>query len=170
MEDVTIRKATPADIPSLYAISVEVHRASYDSLIPDNHRERYLSRYTDTPENRSNYYMAKQNDFDDPHWLCLVAEVSDKVVGFTCALDKEDYILKQGSFIDKDYQGMGIGGKLFAAHLDMLAPGRIVRLYVMENNSRAKKMYEKYGFKTVSKGDRPFFGVTQERMEKKIAY
>jgi ribosomal protein S18 acetylase RimI-like enzyme len=49
-------------------------------------------------------------------------------------------------YIDSSVYGTGIGGQLMTAALEML-PQREVRLWVLEENRRARRFYEKYGLR-----------------------
>lgn len=162
-----IRDAEMADIPALFRISVEVHQASYAQLIPTSHRADFDARYTVTPQNEQRYTARMTAKLQNPAWRVWVAvdTETDAIVGYTLArIKRPDFLQKRGLFVRTDYQGQGIGSRLFAVSLDAIASGTI-RLSVIDTNQRAIHLYEKRGFVTIGTDEHDYFGASQLVME-----
>lgn len=166
-----IRSAGTHDIDQMYEISRQTHRDSYGDLIPDARRADFDEYYKDSDDKKQLYRQSIRQRLQDSRWVYFVAEVDDKIAGFTGAWVNDDaVIVKQGLFVLKDNQGQGIGSALFKRHLDSVDTGSVVRLYVLNNNLGAIRLYKKYGFIENGMSDKKFFGVTQLRMERRIGY
>lgn len=91
---------------------------------------------------------------------------NNKLIGFTLAhTDPEKRKgLINGLVVDKDFRGRGIGDMLIEAVKQQLRMFKIpvVELTVKPNNSIAKKLYEKHGFK-IESFDEDYFGQGQAR-------
>jgi RimJ/RimL family protein N-acetyltransferase len=85
--------------------------------------------------------------------LFLVAEIDDKIVGFARLqgnnLSRFRHKAEFGICIMKDYWGFGIGNTMLESILMIADSNGIekVSLYVVETNTKAIELYEKYGFK-----------------------
>ena len=74
----------------------------------------------------------------------LVAEVDGRVVGFVEFLVVEWVCLVFNLFVEKKFQGKGIGGKL----IEEASKGCVeVRVVVSKNNAKALGFYKSLGFK-----------------------
>jgi ribosomal protein S18 acetylase RimI-like enzyme len=71
--------------------------------------------------------------------------------------------MKKGLFVHPKYQGFGIGKALFEKSLELIDKGEI-RLVVIENNLRAKTMYEKHGFVASGEDVKAFYSSPQVAM------
>lgn len=161
-----IRSAVPTDIPYIYAISMRAHQESYASLIPPSELDRFTKRFTESDEGFDEYKTRLMANIQDPHWFVLVAERNGKVVGYTRGEQiSECLIQKKGLFVDPDHYSQGIGGQLFDASMMNVKKGTVIRLFVIENNERAKQLYKKRGFKEVGVAEKPFFGAKEVVME-----
>lgn len=83
------------------------------------------------------------------HNTCLVAEMGERIVGFTCMY----HILEEGHItniaVDAPYQNRGIATRLLLAAIDY-ARGRGVKymtLEVRKSNAKAQHVYIKFGFR-----------------------
>ncbi|MBN8191327.1 GNAT family N-acetyltransferase [Bacillus sp. NTK074B] len=99
---------------------------------------------TDTFEERLKSPSANQHDF--------VAEVDGKVVGL-CGLNqgsgRRSHTGSLFIFIDEEYHGKGIGTALIQNAIDLAENWLMIdriELTVIDNNPRAKALYEKLGF------------------------
>jgi len=150
----------------MYAISLKAHQRSYAGFIPADRQADFDERYTFSKNSEEKYKQRIAPRIDDPKWYIWVAEADGKIVGFTLEeRAAEHLILKHGLFVDPDYHGLGIGTKLFEVSLEIARPGDTLRLSVIENNERAKRLYEKHGFVLTNRDEKPFFGARQEVME-----
>lgn len=162
-----IRDAELADIPALFQISVEVHQASYAQLIPAAHRVEFDARYTVSPQNEQRYTERMTAKLQNPAWRVWVAvdAKTNDIVGYTLArIKRPDLLQKRGLFVRSEYQGQGIGSRLFTVSLETIKSGT-VRLSVIDTNERAIHLYKKRGFEVIGTDERDYFGATQIVME-----
>ena len=143
----TIRPATEDDIDALYDISCSVHLGlSYRDLIPREHYDRFVERYTPSPARLARFYEKFITRFHDPSWHIWVAEDDADVIGFTVAHEQGEVVTLKSLFVSEAYQGKGAGRALFEVSCSIAKPGQTVLLEVLESNHRAIKLYEKQGF------------------------
>ena len=88
---------------------------------------------------------------DDPNcagWVAL--DVDGKVIGVTTPFVDEDGCQHVGSlYVDKDWHGKGVGGRLMQKVIDWCDPKKPIQLGVVTYNDRAKAFYRKWGFEEV---------------------
>jgi len=162
-----IRSALVSDIPAMYSISRRAHQDSYASLIPVTHRVAFRRRYTYSTKALEEYKTKMIANITSRLWHVWVAEMADKVVGYTLGEQISDLLIqKRGLFVDPDYYGRGIGSALFERSLRDVPRGCIIRLSVIENNERAKRLYIKRGFVKVASAGTTFFGAKLDVMER----
>jgi len=155
---IIIRLAQEKDLPSMFRISVATHQASYGDFIPAHRRADFDAKYSVNSTNEQIYIEKMAKRLIDPHWHTWVAENDDVIVGYTLAKDSGDSLfLKKGLFVLPERQGAGIGKLLFGASLEVVKSGE-VRLSVLSENLRAKRMYENFGFKAQGRDEKSFFG------------
>ena len=85
-----------------------------------------------------------------------VAKDGDKVVGFVSYGEYRGEDLENAGeiyaiYLLEDYWGKGIGARLVETALENLKDFQIVALWVFKDNLRARKFYEKCGFRTDGK-------------------
>ena len=165
----TITPATPDDFAAMYLISMRTHQQNYDDLIPKDRRADYDKRYSVTPENQAKYTAKFQRYLDDDRWFVWVAkDETGNVVGYTLAFKENDHLLHNKSlFISPDHQGQGIGPALLKESLTPIQTGEIY-LTVIKDNTWAKHIYEKNGFKPTGVDPKSYYGSKREvmRLEK----
>lgn len=80
----------------------------------------------------------------------LVAKDRDNVIGFVCYGDRGDDAPDVGEifalYVLADFYGKGVGLKLMKAGLEQIKTFLQVRLWVLKENKRAIRFYEKCGF------------------------
>jgi len=147
--DVTIRRATPADlevIGKLGALLVRTHH-DFDPL-------RFLAATSKTAEGYG-WFLGTQ--LEKPDIVVLVAERGGGVIGYTYAgVEGSDYMSLRGPagvlydiVVDPAHRGQGVGRALLEAILSALrakgAP-RVV-LSTAERNAPAQHLFERVGFR-----------------------
>ena len=85
-----------------------------------------------------------------------VAKDGDKVVGFVSYGEYRGEDLENAGeiyaiYVLEDYWGKGVGARLVETALENLKDFQIVALWVFKDNLRARKFYEKCGFKADGK-------------------
>lgn len=165
-----IRRAVKEDIDGIYRLSCKVHQISYTTLIPENEREAFLADFSLSEETRRRRFEHFLPKLDDPAWYIWVAELAGKIVGYTKETRTSEHtISKRGLFVDPDYQGKGIGSELFKMSLNVAKPGDTLYLSVIENNLKARRLYEKYGFKVSGYAEGNFYGARLVRMRRTVS-
>ncbi len=100
----------------------------------------------------SGFKQIIKEDTASTHNLFLVAEVNERVVGFSrCAgnsLKRTSHKVEFGVCVLKEFWGYGIGQNLLKESIDWAESNDIkkMNLSVLETNEKAIKLYEKYGF------------------------
>ncbi len=151
----------------MYDISVQAHTNSYYSqLIPSDTMPNFIDYYRPSASKRHSFISKTNHKIDDSNWLLLVAQVKQKVVGYTLAYTDNNNLILKGLFVHPKYQHQGIGSHLFEANLNLVGEGMKIQLLVIASNKVAKAMYEKYGFKTIGHDVKTFFGASQDAMER----
>ncbi len=114
--------------------------------------------YTLTQPDELNLTINQERDWlkshiENPNHIVLVAEMDGKVVGqLDFSNGHKRRIAHTGEFgmgVDKDYRGLGIGGKLLEVMLNWASRHPLIEkinLCVHSTNLKAINMYEKYGF------------------------
>lgn len=93
-----------------------------------------------------------QGDTDSIHKLFLVAEVNEKIVGFSrcegTELKRFSHKVEFGVCVLKEYWGYGIGRNLLKESIRWADDNGIkkITLNVLETNEKAIKLYQKSGF------------------------
>jgi L-amino acid N-acyltransferase YncA len=155
---VAIRLAGPEDARSIAEVHVRSWRHAYRGLLPDGYLdglsvdERTQRRLASLAEARTDAGV-------------LVAERDDgAIVGFASFCPARDDDAADGTgevpaiYLEPEVVGHGIGRQLFAAVTDELrrAGFRRATLWVLEANERARRFYERAGWRwdgTVSRHD-----------------
>jgi len=146
---VSIRRATPADIPDIGRLGALLVRVHHD-LDP----QRFIAATPDT-ETRYGWFLGTQ--LDEPNIIILVAERDGKVIGYTYSgVEGTDYMALRGPagvvydiIVDPDHRKQGVGRMLLGTTLDALkARGspRVV-LSTAERNSSAQRLFDRAGFR-----------------------
>ena len=160
-----LRYASVADIDSMYDISCRAHLDDiYRSFISDECYDRFRKAFEPNRE-REQLFCRKIDDAINDLWSRVwVYESGKKVVGYTLARPVDGTWTLKGLFVLPEYQGQGIGRQLFQESYRAAPSGWPVELRVIENNSRAIRMYEQEGFSKSDAADETFFGAKQINM------
>jgi putative acetyltransferase len=137
--DVTLRRVRCTDLERLNEIVNDPEVAHYLALIPPVSMKSTYEFYDRIKKNRWG-------------WYCIIAD--GKVVGAVGLMvkaekNKQSHVAEVGIDIAKEYWGKGIGLKAFR-HITREARERGIRrleLQVVRENRRARRLYEKAGFK-----------------------
>ena len=121
---VTIRSATPGDLPALLSIERQAAQAAHWSI---------------------GHYQARLAD-----GVMLVAQEEEKgsIVGFVCAREIADEWEIENIVVVENVRRLGVANALLNAllrHVRQKA-NAAVRLEVRESNEPARRLYEKHGF------------------------
>jgi predicted N-acetyltransferase YhbS len=134
---VTIRRATPADLPASAQICFEAfHKINTDHNFPPD---------VDSPERAAGLLS---HMFPDPGFFCVVAEADGRIAGSNC-MDERDAIAGIGPItIDPKVQNRGIGRKLMQAVLERARERNFagVRLVQAAFHNRSLSLYTNLGF------------------------
>lgn len=89
--------------------------------------------------------------FNDPNCAGWVAkDMHGRVIGITTPYIDDDGAQHVGSlYVDKEWHGKGVGGRLMQMAVDWFDPAKPIELGVVTYNERAKAFYWKWGFEEV---------------------
>ena len=81
----------------------------------------------------------------------LVAKDGDRVIGFVAAAPNRDKNMPDTGeiialYVLKEYYGTGVGKALMQAAIEQFCPYPTIALWVLKDNGRAIRFYEKCGF------------------------
>ena len=160
---VDIRPAERPDAPAIAGIHARAWENAYAGIIPPKTLMGMISR---RGEGWWRQALGNSNSI-------LVAEVGGKLAGYaTLGRNRTQALSQQGEiyelYLMPQYQGLGFGGRLFAAARARIADfglrGMVV--WALEDNDRALGFYEALGGVDIAEGVENFEG----RSLRKIAY
>jgi GNAT superfamily N-acetyltransferase len=147
--NVAVRKATVEDLEFARALYLESMREISASVFPWD-------------ENRQ---IARLNAGFAPGEVSIFTLGGEDIGWYQLGESDDEIFLKQ-FFVRADHRGRGIGTELLRALLDRAAKaGKMVRLGVVKAN-RARSLYERHGFRTVSVDAYKFYMETTKPLER----
>jgi ribosomal protein S18 acetylase RimI-like enzyme len=144
-----IRDATVKDVAAIAALHADSWRSGYRTILSDDYLEKEVYR------ERLAVWQERFSRTCQKAMFVMVAEANLTVVGFVCVFPDEDSVF--GSFLDNLHvaprmTGQGIGRKLLSEAVRHLATNGSrsgLYLWVIEQNERARRFYEKAGARVV---------------------
>jgi GNAT superfamily N-acetyltransferase len=143
-----IRKLLPENCRDYTACHILCWQCAYKGIMPDS----YLENLPNELEQRTLQLMKILSEFDGMY-LYYYAEIDGKMAGRLIigkSLDDDKPLAGEiaAIYLTQEYWGKGFGREMmnFArAHLKRMGYSEII-LWVLEENKRAIRFYEKYGF------------------------
>jgi ribosomal protein S18 acetylase RimI-like enzyme len=138
----TIRSAMEQDAWSLSEVRVQI----------DGETENLDREQGEAYIDETDFKKIIKEDSERVHNLFLVAEVNDRIVGFSrCEgnqLTRTSHKVEFGVCVLKEFWGYGIGKKFLEESLQWADANEIkkMNLNVLETNDKAIKLYQKYRF------------------------
>ena len=138
-----------------------VHWASWHEAYPGLIRGEYLDKLT--------LEKCVEIAYQWPNNI-LVAKDGDRVIGFVGAGTYQDRSVSDTGevfalYVLKEYYGSGVGQMLMQAAIEQFCPYPKIMLWVLKENGRAIRFYEKCGFrKTGEKQELPALEAVEIRM------
>ena len=143
---IIIREATSADALGVATVHVLSWRAAYRGIIPDDYldnlniaqrAERFVKDFVEY-KGITHYYVAENDG----------AIIGNLAIGICRDEDKPQTGEVIGIYFLQEYWGFGYGKNLMDFAIEKLSElgYRNICLWVLEENVRAKRFYEKYGF------------------------
>jgi ribosomal protein S18 acetylase RimI-like enzyme len=146
---VTIRPATPADLPAIGRLGALLVRLHHD-FDP----KRFIAA---TPRTEQGYASFLGTQLEEPNVIVLAAERDGEVLGYTYAgVEGHDYMSLRGPagvlydiVVDPAHRGHGIGRMLLDATLAALAARGAPRvvLSTAAQNESAQRLFARAGFR-----------------------
>ncbi|WP_254543007.1 GNAT family N-acetyltransferase [Halomarina pelagica] len=158
MTDVTVRPATPDDVPGIRRIARRGWEAAYGGFLADDTIERALAEWYDPAFVR----VAIERDGT----IYRVAVADGEVVGYaTAGVDGTDGHLTS-LYVDPGRWGEGIGTRLLEAIRDRLRERGAERLEirVLAENEVGRGFYESRGFEPVEEAETDLFGASRREV------
>lgn len=158
-----IRKAEPRDAEAIADVHHEAWRGAYSGIIPHRALTAMINRRGSTWWASAIRRAA----------TVLVVEIGGKVAGYaTIGRNRARELSQQGEiyelYMRPEYQGIGLGSRLFSAARERLADSGLKGLVVwaLEENAGALSFYEGIGGRDVAEGVEIF----DQKALKKVAY
>ena len=158
-----IRKAEPRDAEAIADVHQQAWRGAYSGIIPHRALNGMINRR-------------------GPQWWAnairraatvLVVEVGGKLAGYaTIGRNRARELAQQGEiyelYLRPEYQGIGLGSRLFAAARERLAESGLIGMVVwaLEENAGALSFYEGAGGRDIAEGVEIF----DHKAVKKVAF
>ena len=158
-----IRKAEPGDAPAIADVHHQAWRGAYAGIIPHRALNAMINRRGDDWWANAIRQAA----------TVLVVEIGGKVAGYaTIGKNRARELAQQGEIYElyllPEYQGIGLGSRLFSAAREKLADfglkGMVV--WALEDNVGALSFYEGAGGRDVAEGVEIF----DQKALKKVAF
>lgn len=138
-QTIHIRRATRSDLPAIQAVAAAAWWDTYKGLFPDSVIESRL-RLSYNPT-RLAERLPQVDSF-------LVAELAGRLVGFAQFFRRaHEEIMVGALYVHPEHQGCGVGRSLLSGGIAALGPVRRLYLDVAEVNRRARRFYERMGFR-----------------------
>lgn len=151
MDIYKIRKITPDDVLALHKVYfltwLETYPNKEYSITKDDIIYKYEQRLTPEKiaESKEKIVQTKKNE------LKLLLEHKEKIVALCNVIRGRGYNQLQAIYVLPEYQGLGIGGRIWAEAEKFLNPYKKTIIHVVSYNNKAIKFYEKLGFKSTGK-------------------
>ena len=153
--DINIRLSQPKDLPAYTDLLQKTYEFAYVDeslgLIKD-----CFSKEIFQTKNTQEYLLSRlENSEQQKTWLAIIEQ---QVVGSITYIEKGvDLAELAGFYVAPEYQGRGIGKKLYQKFLQ-LAIGRDLIMDLYAHNHKAIQIYHKWGWRLdPSRGDQGYF-------------
>lgn len=142
--DFCIRRANKNDAPALAAILTQSWKEAYAHILPTAEldsaadKERYTAVFTSMAQNRANTFLLAHCS-GVPCGMLLFCPARDE--------DLPSFAEIVALYALQEYWGCGLGQELMERALDEIQPQYAgAALWVFQDNARARRFYEKFGF------------------------
>ena len=146
ISDILLRRAAPEDAGEYTACHIACWQSAYRGIVPDEYLDGMNAELEERTEKRRQYII-------DPDREDYCVMLDDKMIGFLVYgkgrdEDKADSGEVCGIYLRGEYWDRGYGSRMMKFAIEGLkrAGYREAFLWVLEENARAKKFYEKHGF------------------------
>jgi ribosomal protein S18 acetylase RimI-like enzyme len=153
--ELTVRKALPKDAIIYTDCHISCWQSAYKGIVPDDFLSNMVAEKKKLVERYSNILANPGNCL----YYCVLD--ADKMVGFLCINknrngDTPDVGEVWAIYLIENYCGKGYGKQLLDFEINELKCSgcKEIFLWVFEDNNRARRFYEKHGFR--------FDGITRE--------
>ena len=146
---ILIRKGKVEDAKGVVEVNTYTWETTYKGLMPDEVLEERIKTMDERIPKMAESVRKKDNLF--------VAEDNDKIVGMmTYGPSRNEEYQEIGQiyaiYVLKEYQGLGIGKKLFMTGIkELIGKGYNSMIVNVLDGNKTRKFYEKYGGKKVGK-------------------
>lgn len=144
LEQITIRPAEPADAPTIAQIHVNSWRQAYAKYVPQ--------AYLDSIEVQEREGMWREV-LAQPQTNVFIAQTAGRALGFASVGPAKDEDAEPGDltlytmYLDQESWGLGVARLLMKSVDELIRNDSAMTLWVFEKNTRARRFYERNGFK-----------------------
>lgn len=137
---ITIRMALPEDAYNFTDCHISIWQSAYKGIVPNE----YLNNMSNEVEQRVENYVNTLTNPDKCEYYCVM--LSEKMIGFIIIelITGEIWAI----YLSKEFWGSGYGKEMldFSVRALEQVGHNEISLWVFENNSRARRFYDKNGF------------------------
>lgn len=163
-QEIQIVDALPSDAHCIGSIQTQTWLDSYSNPARGILREDIEEKIREWDTKGDERIASKIQESNSRTW---VAKDQDRIVGFAGALKTDQENKVEALHILPKYQNLGIGTALLEKVLDWLGDSKKVTLEVVAYNTRAQKLYKKFGFSIVGEAlDDPIVMPSGKRIPK----
>lgn len=164
LADYVVRLATPGDAAGIARVHVDGWKTTYRGIVPDGYLDRLSYRRS---------YQERRRLLETPatgQRTFVVTEPVGWIVGFADlgpAPDGADFDGELSAlYVMRAYQGLGLGAWLLetALRAQLAAGRRVMGLWVLAANQRARRFYEAFGGEHLATRTITIDGVTLEEV------
>ena len=144
MTDVFIRSVMVQDLPAIEAFLRFAYHEAYDATYGHEIIEKV---------SRERHSKSALKAMLDRAWSeFTLADTGSAIAGVAYAFQKSDEIVElQHLYVNPQLTGQGIGAQLLTESFEAFPDAKAFRLEVDENNMRAIRFYESFGFREITR-------------------
>lgn len=146
-----IRHAERENFETMYGIFERACLDSYPDVSMGISREDVEEEF-DSETHQNNVYAEWERRLTEKKSTIFVAKDGDKIIGFSEAIRGLEANKIDALYVDPEYHGTGVAAKLIATDEAFFDNNKPTQLLVAAYNVRAKRFYEKSGFRVVAPG------------------
>jgi len=139
---IDIRRAEAKDLPKYTELLQKTYEDAYVNVVIGLTKECFSQEIFNSPDTQK--YLVS-NLINNDKQACYLAFDQSVLVGSISIIEKEDEYELRGFYVAKEYQGHGIGKRLWKKVIKDVK-GKDITLDIYEHNKSTIEIYKKWGF------------------------